>query len=107
VTNQAVRVKRGDAFFHPLHDTFLELDAEVAAGVRQRLEADALRLGSLRLLDERFMVIQQAMGTPKSRGEEAAAFLAQFVEQMKASGFVAGALARHKIRGASVAPPAA
>lgn len=50
------------------------------------------------------MVIQQAMGTPKSRGPEAAAYLAKFVEDMKASGFVANALHRHGIQGASVAP---
>jgi len=87
-------------------NTFLELGAEVAAGVKQQLEADGRRFGGLRLLDGRFMVIQQAMGTPKSRGEEAAAFLAHFVEQMKASGFVADALKRHGIQGASVAPAA-
>jgi polar amino acid transport system substrate-binding protein len=87
-------------------DTFLELGAEVAAGVKQQLQADALRLGGLRLLDQRFMVIQQAMGTPKSRGSEASAFLAHFVEDMKTSGFVAAALERHKIEGASVAPAA-
>jgi polar amino acid transport system substrate-binding protein len=87
-------------------DTFMESRAEVAAGVKQQLEADARRLGGLRLLDGRFMVIQQAMGTPKSRGAEAAAFLAAFVEEMKASGFVADALARHRIEGASVAPAA-
>jgi len=52
------------------------------------------------------MVIQQAMGTPKSRGERAAAFLRQFVEEMKASGFVAESLSRHQIVGASVAPAA-
>lgn len=87
-------------------DTFIEQGAEVAAGVKQQLEADALRLGGLRLLGERFMVIQQAMGTPKSRGVDAAAYLARFVEEMKSSGFVADALARHAIKGASVAPAA-
>jgi polar amino acid transport system substrate-binding protein len=87
-------------------DTFLEQDADVAAGVRQQLEADARRLDGLRLLDGRFMVIRQAMGTPKSRGAEAAGFLGRFVERMKASGFVAQALARHRIEGASVAPAA-
>jgi polar amino acid transport system substrate-binding protein len=87
-------------------DTFLEQGAEVAAGVRQQLEADAQRLKGLRLLGERFMVIQQAMGTPKSRGADAAAFLAHFVETMKAGGFVAAALQRHGIQGASVAPAA-
>ncbi|MFZ3289074.1 MAG: ABC transporter substrate-binding protein, partial [Telluria sp.] len=46
------------------------------------------------------------MGTPRSRGELAAAYLRQYVEEMKASGFVAKALARHGIAGASVAPAA-
>jgi len=86
--------------------TFVEHKADVAAGVRQQLEADASRIGGLRLLGGRFMVIQQAMGTPKGRGAAAAACLAQFVEEMKAGGFVAAALARHHIQGASVAPPA-
>lgn len=88
-------------------DTFMESGAEVAAGVKQQLEADARRFGGLRLLDGRFMVIRQAMGTPKRRGADAAAFLARFVEHMKASGYVAAALARHRIDGASVAPAAA
>ncbi|PIF28188.1 amino acid ABC transporter substrate-binding protein (PAAT family) [Acidovorax sp. 56] len=85
-------------------DTFLTHGHDVAAGVKQQLEADAQRLGGLRLLPGRFMVIQQAMGTPKGRGAAAQAALAQFVEDMKASGFVAEALARHGIQGASVAP---
>jgi polar amino acid transport system substrate-binding protein len=85
--------------------TFIERAADVAAGVRQQLEADARRLGGLRLLDGRFMVIRQAMGTPKRRGEAAAILLREFVEAMKAEGFVDAALARHGIEGASVAPP--
>ncbi|HZZ02379.1 MAG TPA: ABC transporter substrate-binding protein, partial [Paraburkholderia sp.] len=44
-----------------------------------------------------------AMGVPKARGDEAAAYLAKFVEDMKTSGFVAAALARHGIAGAAVA----
>jgi polar amino acid transport system substrate-binding protein len=86
-------------------DTFLQERAEVAAGVKQQLEADAKRLGGLRLLPGRFMMIRQAMGCPRSRGAEAASALTAFVEEMKASGFVADALARHGIEGASVAPP--
>ena len=84
--------------------TFIEQAADVAAGVKPQLEADAKRLGGLRLLDGRFMVIQQAMGTAKGRGPAAAKFQAAFVEETKASGFVAGALARHGIQGAAVAP---
>lgn len=86
--------------------TFLEQGLEVAAGVKQQLEADARQTAGLRLLDERFMVIQQAMGVPKSRGEAAALALSEFVEEMKASGFVARALVKHGIVGASVAPAA-
>ncbi|RYF55433.1 MAG: ABC transporter substrate-binding protein, partial [Comamonadaceae bacterium] len=62
---------------------------------------------ALRLLPGRFMVIQQAMGLPAGRGEAAAQHLAGFVEEMKVSGFVAQALARHGIAGASVAPSSA
>ncbi|MET3916818.1 polar amino acid transport system substrate-binding protein [Variovorax sp. OAS795] len=79
---------------------------EVAAGIRQMLEAEARREAGVRVLPGRFMVIQQAMGTPASRGAEAQALLAAFVEEMKASGFVADALARHGIEGAIVAPAA-
>jgi polar amino acid transport system substrate-binding protein len=85
-------------------DTFIEQQADVAAGVKQQLEADAKRIGGLRLLPGRFMVIEQAMGLPKGRGAEAAEFLSRFVEDMKASGFVAAALARHGVTGVSVAP---
>ena len=50
------------------------------------------------------MVIEQAMGLPKGR-DNAARYLGAFVEEMKASGFVADALKRHGIEGALVAPP--
>jgi polar amino acid transport system substrate-binding protein len=88
-------------------DTFAAQRLDVAAGVRQQLEADARRLGGLRLLPGRFMVIQQAMGVPRGRGAAAAEALRAFVEDMKRSGFVADALRRHGIEGASVAPAAA
>lgn len=80
---------------------------DVAAGVRQQLEADLTQHPGHRLLPGRFMVIQQAMGLARSRGEAAFAHLAQFVEAMKASGFVAEAMHRHGIQGASVAPAGA
>jgi len=83
---------------------FLAQGADVAAGVKQQLEADARRLGGLRLLPGRFMVIQQAMGCPRGRGAAAAGVLAAYVEDMKRSGFVTQALARHGISGAAVAP---
>ena len=87
-------------------DYFVANKLDVAAGVKQQLELDAKRIPGLRLLPGRFMVINQAMGM--SRGKEAGAkYLAAFVEEMKASGFVAQALQRHKVEGASIAPPGA
>ena len=83
-------------------DTFVADTLDVVAGVKQQLEADAKRVGGLRLIDGRFMVIRQAMGTPRAR-EAGARYLGAFVEEMKRSGFVARALERHGIEGASVA----
>lgn len=85
-------------------DTFVGQNLEIAAGVRQQLESDAKRLGGLRLLPGRFMVIHQAMGMGKRRSQAAHDYLSAYVEEMKASGFVANALKRHGIEGAAVAP---
>jgi len=85
-------------------DYFLEQNIEVAAGVKQQLEFDQKRFSNLRLLPGRFMVIQQAMGIPKSRSVQAHQYLIDFVKEMKASGMVSQSLVSHKIEGASVAP---
>ncbi len=82
-------------------------EADVAAGIRQVLEAEALRQPAVRVLPGCFMVIQQAMAVPASRGSKAQTVLAEFVEEMKFSGFVADALTRHHIHGATAAPPSA
>lgn len=88
-------------------DTYLQNGSDVAAGVKQQLESDILRLQgkvNLRLLETNFMVIAQAMGIPNSRGPLAHEFMKNFVEEMKRSGFVAASLLRHNIQGAAVAP---
>ncbi len=86
---------------------FLAHGHDVAAGVKPQLEAELPRMPGLRMLPGHFMVIAQAMGLPKQRGSQAAAYLHAFVEDMKASGVVAEALARHHIEGATLAPLAA
>ena len=87
-------------------DEFLSRKLDVAAGVRQQLEADAKRVPGVRVLPGRFMVIEQAMGVPAGRPPLARTTLHAFVERMKASGFVAAALKRHGIEGTAVADPA-
>ena len=75
-------------------DTFVQQKLDVAAGVKQQLEADAKRIGGLRLLPGRFMVIQPAMGVAKTRGEAAAAVRARSADPEAALGvaddFLAG-----------------
>lgn len=86
--------------------TFLAQNFEVAAGVKQQLEADTREMKGVRMLDERFMVIRQAMGVPKDRGIEAALYLRTFIEEMKANGFVKTSMLQHGIQGAGIAPAA-
>ena len=107
LTRQLVAATRVRAPSSPaVTDLFMAQGLEVAAGVKQQLETDVRRVGGLRLLPARFMLIEQAMGVPKGR-TAAQAWLSGFIAGMKASGFVAEALRRHGIDGAAVAPPAA
>jgi polar amino acid transport system substrate-binding protein len=84
-------------------DLFLADNLEAAAGVRQPLVAYAKTDANVRVLDGRFMVIQQAMGTPRGR-DAGARYLRLFIEEMRASGFVAEALVRSNQPDAAVAP---
>lgn len=84
--------------------TFLEGNYEVAAGVKQQLESDAQKIPNLRLLPGRFMEIRQAMGINKSSSAATQAFMKDFVERMKRSGFVSESMVRHQIKGALLAP---
>jgi polar amino acid transport system substrate-binding protein len=86
-------------------DMFVRDRLEVAAGVRQPITAFAQAHPDTRLIPGRFMAIEQAMGTVKGR-ESGVAFLRSFIEELKASGFVAQALAASGQGDASVAPPA-
>jgi polar amino acid transport system substrate-binding protein len=85
-------------------DLFKKDKLEVAAGVRQPLAEYARTDPGVRVMEQRFMAIQQAMGTPKGR-DAAAKYLKGFVEEMKASGFVADALKKTNQPDAQVAPP--
>ena len=85
-------------------DVFAKGGYEVAAGVKQQLEAGAIANPGHRLLPGRFMVIEQAMGLPATRPSEASKYLSTFIENAKSIGKVADYLVHHGIQGASVAP---
>jgi polar amino acid transport system substrate-binding protein len=86
-------------------DLFVRDKLEAAAGVKQPIVAYAAANPQYRAIEGRFMVIEQAMATPKGR-DAALAYLRAFVEEMKASGFVADALRRSNQPDAAVAPAA-
>jgi polar amino acid transport system substrate-binding protein len=77
---------------------------DVLAGVRQPLDTYARSHLQTRVMEGRFMSIQQAMCSPKGR-EIGARYLREFIEEMKQSGFVAKALAESG-QSATVAPAA-
>ncbi|GAC1330919.1 MAG: transporter substrate-binding domain-containing protein [Beijerinckiaceae bacterium] len=77
---------------------------EVLAGVRQPLVDYARTHPATRVMEGRFMGIEQAMCSPKGR-QAGARYLHAFIEEMKRSGFVAKALADSG-QTAAVAPAA-
>ncbi len=86
-------------------DKFVAEKLEVLAGLKPRLLSDIEKLPGARILPGQFSAVQQAMGTPK-KNTKAAVWLAAFVEEAKASGFVQSLIDKHKVKGLSVAPPA-
>jgi polar amino acid transport system substrate-binding protein len=86
-------------------ERFVADKLDALAGLRPGLIEDAAKLPGARILDGRFMAVQQAIGT--RRGNAAgAAFLRAFVEEAKASGLVARLIDEHGVTGRlAVAPP--
>jgi polar amino acid transport system substrate-binding protein len=84
-------------------EDFLKNKYEAAGGVKQALQKFVAENPSVRLIGERFMEIRQAMGTAKGK-TAGANYLRGFIEEMKASGFVADALKRSGQGEAAVAP---
>jgi polar amino acid transport system substrate-binding protein len=87
-------------------DVFRQEHTDVVASVRQPLEAYARDHADVRILPGRFMAIEQAVALPAGR-PEAGAYLTRFIEEMKASGFIAKSLERSGQKDATVAPKAA
>ncbi|WP_291824662.1 transporter substrate-binding domain-containing protein [Bosea sp. (in: a-proteobacteria)] len=84
---------------------FRDRRLEALAGLRMRLVGDAAALPGSRLLEGRFMAVQQAIGVPRREDElteEAVAWLGRFVAAAIASGFVAERIRHHGVNGLSV-----
>ena len=98
---QLLRAKGIDASY----ELFVSQGLEALGGLKPRLIQDVEKLPGARILDGRVTAVQQAIGTPLAR-QAGAKYLREFVEEAKASGFVARAIEKHGVRGVSVAPQA-
>lgn len=98
---QLVREQGGDNAFK----RFVDDKLEALAGLRPRLVTDQEALPGSRILDGNFTAVQQAAGTPKGR-PAGAQYLRTFIADVKATGLVAQLIAKHNIRGLTVAPQA-
>jgi len=98
---QLVSTASGDAAFELLATG--QVDA--LAGLTQALHDRLPQLAGSRIVEGRFMGVQQSIAVPKGR-DAGLAFLRRVVEDAKASGLVARAIERTGARGVSVAPPA-
>jgi ABC-type amino acid transport substrate-binding protein len=83
-------------------DMFVADKLDVMAGAKPQLVEAAAKYPGSRILDGRFMVVQLTAGVPKSR-EAAAKYLSEFIEDVKATGFVAQSFEKSGVGGASVA----
>ncbi len=86
-------------------EQFTSGGADAAAGVRQALDDTARASSKLRVLQDRFMQIGQAIGVPDTRAPAGSTFVSSFVEEMKIEGQVRAALDASGQEGAVVPPP--
>ena len=99
---QLVSAPGGGAAF----DLLVAGEVDALAGLTQGLIELAKKLPGSRVLDGRFMGVQQSIAVPKGR-DAGLAYLRRVVEEAKTSGLVAKAIGRLGVPGVSVAPPAA
>ncbi|MBT7955852.1 MAG: transporter substrate-binding domain-containing protein [Rhodospirillaceae bacterium] len=79
-------------------DLFADEKLDALAGLRPALNQNIEKLPGTRILDGRFMKVEQAIGT-QLKNSAAAAFLQEFVEEAKASGLIEELIKRHGVAG--------
>jgi polar amino acid transport system substrate-binding protein len=85
------------------YELFISQKLEALGGLKPRLVEEQARTPGSRILDGQVTGVQQAIGAPKGR-TAAARYLREFAQDMKRSGFVAQAIAKHQVPGVTVAP---
>jgi polar amino acid transport system substrate-binding protein len=88
---------------HAAFELFAREKLDALVGLRPRLVTDAEMMPGSRIVGGRFMLVEQAVATPKGR-EASAQYIRGFIEDAKASGLIARAIANNQVRGVTVAP---
>lgn len=73
---------------------FEEQGLDAAGSIRQPANAYAATRPDIRVIEERFMQIQQAVAIAMTHSAETLAYVSDVVEELKASGFIAASLTR-------------
>jgi polar amino acid transport system substrate-binding protein len=95
-------VLRSDTADGPFNQ-FVAEGLDALAGLKPQLLHDVAKVPGAKILPGNFTAVQQAVGTKKGNAA-GAAFLREFVEDAKRSGFVGRLIERHHVVGLSVAP---
>lgn len=106
----ARNLKNAKLLTGPGNPTAFELlrtgQVDVLAGLRHQLLEVRDKLPGSRVLEGRFLVVEQTLAIPKGR-EAGIRYLREFIEEVKASGFIAQSLAKSGNANVPVSPPAA
>ncbi len=102
-------LKNAQLLSQPTNDAAFEFltagNADALAGLTEALINMSAKLPGSRLVDGRFMAVQQSIAVPKGK-DAGLAYLRSVVEDAKASGLVARAIEKTGARGVAVAPAA-
>ena len=79
-------------------NVFLNDNLDVLAGLRPKLIDDVKNIPGAKILEGQFMSVQQAIGT-SIQNINSSTYIAEFVEEMKKTGFVQKLIDKHNVNG--------
>jgi len=91
---ELIQVEGVDSSF----DIFLNENLDALAGLRPALIDDVKKISGGKILEGQFMSVQQAIGT-SIQNIHSSIYIAEFVEEMKKSGFIQKLIDKHNVNG--------
>ena len=91
---ELIQVEGVDSSF----DVFLNKNLDALAGLRPALIDDVKKISGAKILEGQFMSVQQAIGT-SIQNINSSTYIAEFVEEMKKTGFVQKLIDNHNVNG--------